>query len=111
MHDFYLKKEEPQQSCLLSMRDYLLRRDDSITETRKYGMPCFCYRGKAFCYLWVDKKTSAPYFLWVEGKALQHPDLEKGDRSRMKILKVNPKKDLPVESLNAILSQALEYLK
>jgi hypothetical protein len=53
------------------MRDILLRTDVEVEETMKYGAPCFCFRGKAFCYLWMDKKTCEPYFLMVEGMDLQ----------------------------------------
>jgi hypothetical protein len=64
---FYLNQEEPNKSCLLALRTIILDQDKQITETRKYGMPCFCYKGKMFCYLWTDKKTDEPYILMVEG--------------------------------------------
>lgn len=86
LEHFYFDKQEPNKSCLLTMRDMVLNCDSNITKTQKYGMSCFCYKGKMFCYLWVDKKTNEPYFLMVEGKHLTHPDLETGNRSRMKIL-------------------------
>jgi hypothetical protein len=82
-----------------------------ITETVKYGMPCFCYRKKVFCYLWTDKKTHEPYLLMVEGKHLDHPQLEAGTRSRMKIFRVDPHKDLPMITINLILQQALHLYK
>ena len=99
MIDFYLKKEEPLRSCLLAMRDLIIEFDSSISETRKYGMPCFIYNGKAFCYLWIDKKTFEPYYLIVDGNKLDHPELESGDRARMKIFRVSPDKDLPVATI------------
>ncbi len=91
------------------MRDMVLKYHKNITETRRYGMPCFCYKAKIFCYLWVDKKSNDPYFLMVEGKHLNHPHpkLETGNRSRMKILRVNPNKDLPIATIDLIMSQAL----
>ncbi|WP_370444335.1 DUF1801 domain-containing protein [Aquimarina sp. AU58] len=108
---FYLDKHEPNKSCLLTMRSIILNQDEDITETRKYGMPCFCYKGKMFCYLWVDKKTDEPYFLMVEGKYLDHPQLETGDRARMKIFRIDPNKDLPVTTIKLILNQALDVYK
>lgn len=81
MDGFYLDLEEPNKSCLVAMRRIILSCDKDVSETRKYGMPCFCFRGKMFCYLWVDKKSKEPYFLLVEGKHLHHPALEKGNRS------------------------------
>ena len=71
INDFFLKKEEPNKSCLLALRDIILSIDENVNETQKYGMPCYCFNKKAFCYLWVDKKTFEPYILFVEGKMLK----------------------------------------
>lgn len=108
---FYLDKAEPNKSCLLTLRDIILQQDSHIVESRKYGMPCFCYKGKAFCYLWIDKKTNEPYILMVEGAHLHHPALESGDRKRMKILKVNPNIDLPLATIKDILNHALDLYR
>jgi len=109
--NFYFDKEEPNKSCLLALRNIILNCDPDINETRKYGMPCFCYRGKMFCYLWVDKKTNGPYILMVEGKHLNHPKLKTGNRSRMKILTVDSNEDLPLKIILSILNQALDLYK
>ena len=109
---YYLEREEPQKSCLLALRSIILRQDGiNVTETQKYGMPCFCFRKKMFCYLWTDKKTNEPYILFVEGKHLNHPELEAGNRSRMKILRVDPNKDLPIETIEALLNEALDLYR
>ncbi|GAA0890962.1 hypothetical protein GCM10009122_06410 [Fulvivirga kasyanovii] len=107
LDQFYMNKEEPNRGCLLALREIILRQDENITETRKYGMPCFCYKKKMFCYLWTDKKTDEPYILMVEGKHLSHPQLEKGSRARMKIFRVNAEDDLPVETIEAVLQEGL----
>lgn len=111
LHQYYLSKEEPNQSCLLALRSIILKQDTHITETRKYGMPCFCYKNNMFCYLWTDKKTDEPYILMVEGNHLEHPLLEKGNRSRMKIFRVQPKMDLPLKIITSILQQALDLYR
>lgn len=111
LQSYYLKKEEPNKSCLLALRSIILERDENITETQKWGMPCFCYKKKMFCYLWTDKKTDEPYILMVEGKYLDHPQLEEGNRSRMKIFRVNPIKDLPIRTIKSILQKALDLYK
>ena len=105
---FYLEKKEPNKSCLLALRELILSLDENITETKKYGMPCFCFKQKLFCYLWVDKVSLEPYILMVEGSYLNHPKLEKGNRSRMKILRINPNQDIPIETINSILKNALD---
>lgn len=111
LDQFYIDKDEPNRGCLLALRDIILGSDNEVTETRKYGMPCFCYKNKMFCYLWTDKKTDQPYILMVEGKHLDHPNLEKGDRSRMKIFRVDPNQDLPLDNISSILKQALDLYR
>ncbi len=74
-------------------------------------MPCFCYQKKMFCYLWTDKKTDQPYILLVEGKHLNHPKLEIGTRSRMKIFRINPTKNLPKKEIETVLQEALDLYR
>jgi hypothetical protein len=109
--NFYLEKEDPNKNCLLALRDLILSQDENVTETKKYGMPCFLYKQKMFCYLWEDKDSLEPYVLMVEGKHLDYPELEKGKRSRMKILRVNPNKDIPLDTINLILKNALDLYR
>jgi len=109
--NFYLNKEEPNKSCLLALRDIIKQQDSDITETKKYGMPCFMYKKKMFCYLWTDKKTEEPYLLMVEGNLLNHPNLEKGKRAKMKIFRVNPNKDIPIKTIQILLNNALDLYK
>ena len=108
LDNYYLNKEEPVKSCLLALRAIILEQDPFITETQKYGMPCFCYKKKIFSYLCIDKKTDEPYILMVDGKHLFHPQLEVGKRSRMKIFRVNPNIDLPQKTIENILRESLE---
>lgn len=108
---FYFDRKEPNQSCLLALQHIILKQDTEITETTKYGMPCFCYKKKMFCYLWEDKKTNEPYLLFVEGKYLEHPKLEMGSRARMKIYRVNPNLDIPVKEIELLLNQALDLYR
>ena len=70
-------------------------------------MPFFCYKGKMFCYLWVQKNTGIPYIGIVEGKRINHPGLVMEGRSRMKIMLIDPDKDIPVRTINKILKQAI----
>jgi hypothetical protein len=111
LQDFYQNKPEPVKGCLLALRDIILGQDVLVTETVKYGMPCFCFKKKMFCYLWTEKKTGDPYLLMVEGKHLVHPLLEVGDRSRMKIFRIDPDIDLPIKTIANILGQALDLYR
>lgn len=111
LESFYLQHEEPVQSVLLTLRGIILEQDTNITEAWKYRMPCFCYKGKMFCFLWINKKTHEPYLEFVEGKHLTHPRLIAEKRSRMKILPFDAKKDLPVRTIKAIIKQAVDFYK
>ena len=108
---YYFQQEEPNRSCLLALRSIILEQDTSVTETRKWGMPCFCYKKKMFCFLWTDKKTHEPYILLVEGKILDHPQLEQGTRSRMKIFRVKPNEDIPIHTIKLLLNEALNLYR
>ncbi len=108
---YYLNKKEPYQSCLLALRVCILEQDSKIIETQKWDMPCFVYKTKGFCYLWTDKKTQEPYILFVEGKYLDYPQLEKGARSKMKILRINPNIDLPIQLIEEIINSALNLYR
>ncbi len=107
LDEFYLKQREPLKGCLLAMRNIVLSQDKNITTAWKYGMPFFCYNGKMFCYLWTHKKYQQPYLGIVEGKKIEHPSLLIESRSRMKILLIDPEKDLPIHIINDILQQAI----
>ena len=109
--NYYLNKEEPYMSCLLALRSIILKQDEMVSETRKWGMPCFCYMKKMFYYLWTDKKTDEPYILMVESKHLHHRELEAGKRSRMKVLRIDPTKDRPIEIIEKILNDALNLYR
>lgn len=109
--NYYNNKEEPNKSCLLVLRSTILSQDENITETLKWGMPCFLYKKKMFCFLSTDKQTLEPYILMVEGKHLHHPVLEQGKRTRMKVFKVNPTEDIPIKTITLIINQALALYK
>ncbi len=109
--NFYLQQPEPAKSCLLALKTIILSQDKDISESWKYGMPFFCYKGKMFCYLWVHKQHKQPYIGIVEGRRFDHPDLIIEKRSRMKIMLFDPGKDLPVKTINSILRQAILLYK
>lgn len=107
LENFYKNAPEPQSSCLYALRAIILKVNPTINEGIKYGMPCFCVGKKPFCYLWMDKKTREPYVLVVKGKEIEHPILEAGTRSKMKIIRISPENDIPINAINEVLGRAL----
>jgi hypothetical protein len=71
-------------------------------------MPCFCYAKKPAWYLWTDKKTQEPYILFVNGNEIEHPMLEQGTRSKMKILRVKPNEDIPRDLILSVIAASIQ---
>ena len=109
INQYYEDLEEPNKSCLLALRHIVLNFDDRISECWKYKMPFYCFNGKMFCYFWKDKKTNQPYLGLVKGQHLNHPELEKGDRKKMKVLPIDPLQDLPVQLIREILKESVSF--
>jgi hypothetical protein len=107
---FFLNQDEPGRSCLFYLRELILGFDTHITEAWKYRMPFYCYKGKMFCYLWVNKKTKQPYIGIVEGRQLEHPLLVIEKRSRMKTMTIDAHVDIPVETIRLILKMAIDIM-
>ena len=106
LDNFYLKQEEPNKSCFMALRDIILASDARIDAVWKYGGPFFYFKGKMFCYLWKDKKTSHPYIGIAKGEFLDHPLLVKGSRKKIKVFPVDPNADIDVKSLYEVLDAA-----
>lgn len=106
--NYFEKIAEPAQSCLLSLRSYLLAHDAGLEEKWKYGMPFYCYKNRMFCYLWVDKKSGWPYIGIVNGLNVQYPGLVLQQRKKMKVFYIDPAHDLPLKDINNILALALD---
>jgi Domain of unknown function (DU1801) len=109
--DYFLRHDEPIKSYLTFLRGHILKLDKHITEAWKYGMPFYCYNGKMCCYLWTHKKFKQPYIGIVEGKSINHPDLIAEKRSRMKILLLDPLKDIPIKKIDKILQEVIDLYK
>ena len=63
------------------------------------------------CYLWIHKTLRKPYIGIVEGKYFDNPELIQEKRSRMKIMLLDPEKDLPIETITTILQKAISLYK
>lgn len=111
LDDFYLNQDEPIKGTFLALKEIILKQDNDITNVLKYGMPFFCYKGKMFCYLWMDKKSKQPYIGIVEGKHFDESFLIQDQRSRMKIMLLDANEDLPLEIIESVLEKAINLYK
>lgn len=110
---YFEQQEEPTKSSMLFLRSFLSKFDSDITETWKYKMPVYCYKGKMLCYLWIHKKYKSngiplPYIGIIDGNLIDEPDLIKEERARMKILLIDPQEDIPVDRIERLLRAMIE---
>ena len=109
--NWFLQQEEPFKNCFEFLRLFMLRFNKNISEEWKYGLPFYYYRKKPFCYLWFHKKYKQPYIGIVKGKQIHHPDLLIEKRATMKILLIDPEKNIPVRKIKSILIEAMALYK
>lgn len=108
---FYMQQEEPVRGCLLALRETILAQDKNIVPAWKWRMPFFFYKKRMLCYLSYHKKRKPPYLALVDGNRIDHPALLAENRTRMKIMLIDPQEDLPIEIIVDILGQAIELLE
>ncbi|WP_431165569.1 DUF1801 domain-containing protein [Tenacibaculum halocynthiae] len=108
---FYFDKEEPVKGCLLALKNIIQTYNKEFISKWYYKLPCFMYKNKLFCYLWVDKKTQFPYIAIGRGVEIEHPDLVQGNRTFVKLLYINPNEDIPINKIYQIFDMALKLYK
>lgn len=108
---YYLRQEEPNRSCLQALRTIILKLDDHVSESLKWGTPCFSYKNRMFCFIALTKEPKTPYLLVVEGIRIDHQLLEIGSRKRMKTLNIDANADLPINTIMEILQEALNLYR
>ncbi|MGB1294374.1 MAG: DUF1801 domain-containing protein [Flavobacteriales bacterium] len=105
---FFERQPEPNKSTYLSLRDYILSLSDNMTCEWKYGLPYFYFKGKMFCYFWKDKITQEPYIGVARGKLIEHQILESGNRKLVKIIRIDPEKDFPINEMNEVFEALMK---
>ncbi len=109
LDNFYLQHDAVINETFLALRSIIKKQHPAITNEWKYGGSFFCFKGKMFCYLWVDKKTKQPYIGIVEGKRFDEPYLIQDQRKRIKIMLLNPEEDLPIEKIEHVIQKAISF--
>lgn len=105
--EFFLEHDEDTNSCLQFLREHILNFDENITEAWKYQLPFYYYKKKPLCYFWIHKKFKQPYIGIENGGLLDHPQLLRENRVKMKILLVDPTTDIDIETIDTILRDSL----
>ena len=107
LDNYYMQQEEPVRGCLLALRRVILAQDEHIVPAWKWQLPFFFYKNEMFCYLSFHKKFKLPYLAIVDGNQLDHPALLAENRKRIKIMLIDPEKDLPIGTIEEVLQRAL----
>ena len=105
---YYLAKPEPYQSCLLALKDAILRVNPDICHERKFQIPFFTYKGKKLGYLWLNgRKLMLGFCL---DKSLQ--DVSEGIKPKDKYesMRIDPNADLPIDVILEKLTYYLELI-
>jgi hypothetical protein len=99
---FFIKIPEPQQSCLLFLRQYFIE-EMFLEENWKFNTPFYYYKGKWFCYLsYSAKRKHEIYVGFVKGYLIEHSGLDAEGRKQIKVYRINPEKDIDVKALEKI---------
>ncbi|MET3978984.1 hypothetical protein ABIB62_001553 [Mucilaginibacter sp. UYP25] len=109
LESYYLTKPEPYQSCLLALRDIILRVDGEVIHERKFQIPFFTYRGKKLAYLWLDRKKLKMGFCL--DKSLQPIQEGIKPKDQYESILIDPNEDFPVELILQKLSDYINQIK
>lgn len=108
LESYYLSKPEPYQSCLLALRDFILRVNPGICHERKFQIPFFTYKGKKLGYLWLNgKKLMLGFCL---DKSLQETTPDAKPKDQYESVRIDPNQDLPVDMIREKLGYYLALI-
>ena len=79
-----------QSNKCLALTQIILDYSPDLTLHWKYKVPFFYFKGKPFCYIHQDKKTTLPYVAFVKSIAIERPELALGNRKKIKALTIDP---------------------
>jgi hypothetical protein len=106
LESYYLSKPEPYQSCLLALKDIILRANSGICHERKFQIPFFTYKGKKLGYLWLNRNKLMLGFCM--DKSLQEAAAGTKPKDKYESMQIDPNADIPIE---VILQKLVYYLK
>jgi hypothetical protein len=95
LESYYLSKPEPYQSCLLALKDVIMRYNPGICHERKFQIPFFTYKGKKLGYLWLNGKKLMLGFC-MDKSLIRFAPGEKV-KDKYESIRIDPNADLPME--------------
>lgn len=107
LESYYHNLEEPYQSCLLALRDIIVRSNNGIEVAFKYGSPFFMHKGKMIAYLWIDKKKKLPYVAIFNIRHIVDERVVIEGRKLIQLLYVDPEQDIPKEFIEFCINESI----
>jgi len=109
--NYFFNLPEPEQSCLLFVRDFILDYSKDISEEWKFNTPFYYYKGKWLCYISYNKKNKSIYIGFVKGYLMKHAKLVSEGRKQIKVYHLDANNDIDLKSLRSIMKEALKLYK
>lgn len=104
--DYYLKHQEPWQSCLLALKYLIMKVDENIMHEMAYQIPLFTYKGYRLAFLWITRKKLL-LGLITDKKALPLINGKK-QKDRYEMIEIDPNADLPKELIEDKIRQRIK---
>ncbi len=101
---------EPEQSCLLYLRQFISEFKPGISEHWHFNTPFYYYKERWMCYISYEKKHRTIYLAFVHGYKLKHKKLLSEGRKKMKVFYLDAAKDVDVQSLKQIFTEVTKYI-
>ena len=108
LESYYLSKPEPYQSCLLALRDIILRANPAICHERKFQIPFFTYKNKKLGYLWLNQKKLMLGFCL--DKSLQGAIAGTKPKDKYESVRIDPNADIPIDMIMEKLGYYLDKI-
>lgn len=105
--NYFNTVQEPERSCLLFLRGFLLSYPASISERWSFNTPFYHCNNKSVCFINYDKKTREIYLSFTHGHKIKHPSLVSEGRKQHKIFRVDANMDIDIKSLEAVMKIAV----
>lgn len=110
LDNYFFSLPEPEQSCLLFVRKFILSQHPDISERWHYNTPFYHYKGRWMCYISYQAKKRNIYLGFVHGYKMKHKHLRAEGRKQIKVYYIDANKDLDNKSLNQIFDLAVHYI-
>lgn len=105
--DYYLKQQEPWQSCLLALKYIIMKVNVHITHEMAYQIPFFSYKGYRLAFLWITRKRLQLGFI-TDKKALPLVDGKK-QKDQYEMMEIDPNADLPIDLIADKIRQRIQF--